>query len=344
MKKKGVYLAVLLMLLLGTATNTVAARYRITEIVHPLNTLPFGPLCGINNTGVVAGYYWDSTTGYYHAYRWSKGVMTLLAPLAGTHDSMATGINNLGQIVGYVDYNIACLWEANAVTPTPLGTLGGELSWAYGINDLSQVVGGAKLSNGQQHAFLWKNDEMKDLGGFMAQAKSINMTRQVVGKSGHAFLWENDVMYPLEPLDVIGSEANDINDAGLVVGWAHNTEIKRRPYIWNNLAPSDLGTLGGTEGMAYSINKVGQVVGESLNASDSWRATLWEKGAIIDLNTQVPPNPHITLNQAGVINDVGQIVCFGRDTSKPSNSQFCAYLLTPAAGATVPAINLWLLD
>ena len=36
-----------------------------------------------------------------------------------------------------------------------LGTLGGTESRAYGINELGQVVGEAKTSTGQWHAFLW---------------------------------------------------------------------------------------------------------------------------------------------------------------------------------------------
>ena len=36
-----------------------------------------------------------------------------------------------------------------------LGTLGGNHSWAYGINDSGQIVGWCFTSSGQQHAVLW---------------------------------------------------------------------------------------------------------------------------------------------------------------------------------------------
>jgi len=46
-----------------------------------------------------------------------------------------------------------------------LGTLGGNSSAAYGINNTGQVVGEADLSSISTHAFLWTASAgMKDLG------------------------------------------------------------------------------------------------------------------------------------------------------------------------------------
>ncbi|HXK31377.1 MAG TPA: hypothetical protein VJZ94_01370 [Candidatus Paceibacterota bacterium] len=39
-----------------------------------------------------------------------------------------------------------------------LGTLGGDSSVAYGINDRGQVVGNSKTSNGSEHAFLYSKN------------------------------------------------------------------------------------------------------------------------------------------------------------------------------------------
>jgi probable HAF family extracellular repeat protein len=38
---------------------------------------------------------------------------------------------------------------------TDLGTLGGSYSYAYGINDLGQVVGYSRTASGRDHAVLW---------------------------------------------------------------------------------------------------------------------------------------------------------------------------------------------
>ena len=45
-----------------------------------------------------------------------------------------------------------------------LGTLGGQNSFAFGINNLGQIVGTSELESGQSRAFLWENGEMMDLG------------------------------------------------------------------------------------------------------------------------------------------------------------------------------------
>ncbi len=50
------------------------------------------------------------------------------------------------------------------VAMTDLGTLGGSDSYAYGINDSGQIVGGSYTSSGDYHAFLYANGAMADLG------------------------------------------------------------------------------------------------------------------------------------------------------------------------------------
>lgn len=87
-------------------------------------------------------------------------------------------------------------------------------SEAYSINDHGQVVGGstACTPSGQpesQHAFLWENGKMSDLGvlpqGTGSKARAINEKGQVVGvcsvKDGcHAFLWQRGKMRDLGTL------------------------------------------------------------------------------------------------------------------------------------------------
>ena len=45
-----------------------------------------------------------------------------------------------------------------------LGTLGGEESWAWAINNRGQVVGWSETTDGDIHPFLWEKGEMTDLG------------------------------------------------------------------------------------------------------------------------------------------------------------------------------------
>ncbi len=67
-----------------------------------------------------------------------------------------------------------------------LGTLGGEASHAYGINDHGQVVGWSETAEGQDLAFLREDGVMIDigtLGGDRSRADDINDHGQIVGTS-----------------------------------------------------------------------------------------------------------------------------------------------------------------
>ena len=82
---------------------------------------------------------------------------------------------------------------------TDLGTLGGPVRAAYGINDLGQVVGASETASGDGHAFRWEAGVMIDMGtlpgGTESVARGINDLGQVVGRSRtasgdfHAVLW-----------------------------------------------------------------------------------------------------------------------------------------------------------
>ena len=53
---------------------------------------------------------------------------------------------------------------------TDLGTLGGESSAAYGINNNGEIVGESWTSNDVEHAFLYTGGRMIDLGTLSGRA------------------------------------------------------------------------------------------------------------------------------------------------------------------------------
>ena len=73
-----------------------------------------------------------------HAFLWQGGVMTDLGDIG------VYGINDAGQVAGWLPWWHAILWEGGAITD--LGTLGGTFSWGMGINNAGQVVGGSDSS------------------------------------------------------------------------------------------------------------------------------------------------------------------------------------------------------
>lgn len=125
-----------------------------------------------------------------------------------------------------------------------LKTLGGNWSQATDINEDGQVVGVSLISktSGSTHAFLLDNGVMKDLGSLQdstalysfSYANDVNDNGQVVGQSwvtnknaetnelkpstGHAFLWQNGTMEDLGTLGGNWSQAEGINNSGVVVG------------------------------------------------------------------------------------------------------------------------------
>jgi len=201
----------------------------------------------INNRGQIIGVS-TTADGEYHSFLWANGKMTDLAPLyandindrgqivgeytpPGASDShaflyelrggkltdlgtgigsgsVATTVNQRGQVVGYVivftrfDTNSAFLWSKGHMTGIePTGVDG---SSAQGINDHGMVVGWLDVPSVGARGFVWRNGTATTLGvlttggSFGGNATAINNHGVVVGSSGihtdtydtyHAVLW-----------------------------------------------------------------------------------------------------------------------------------------------------------
>ena len=202
-------------------------------------------------------------------------------------------------------------------TITDLGTFGSR--WTSGsaaaINERGQIVGTNGTADGKQHAFLWQNAKMTDLGtlgGRDSGASAINARGQVVGTSltaapqrMHAFLWENGKMRDLGTLGGKSSRPRALNDRGQVVGESFTASGTVHAFLWRNGRMTDLGTLGGSDSFASGINDRGQVVGSSSTANGTQHAFLWQNGKMIDLGTL---GAQFTSSSATAINGQGQIV------------------------------------
>ena len=102
---------------------------------------------------------------------------------------------------------------------TDLGTIGGNYSFAWGINSSCQVAGSAFATVSTYHAFLCSGGAMADLGtlgGIQSEARGLNDVGQVVGWSGtathsHAFLYSGGVMTDLGTLGGATSGASGVS-------------------------------------------------------------------------------------------------------------------------------------
>jgi probable HAF family extracellular repeat protein len=236
----------------GNATESHAFLWR-DGTIRDLGTLG-GPDSGaffVNEKGQIAGasdvdFTANPVTGgpTLHPFLWDNGEMLDLVAAApagmfGGSRGIATGLNNRGQVIGTMNLTgdvtwHSFLWDQGVLTD--LGTLGGNLTTAFGLNGAGHIIGRSDVISictacpaGDQrqlhHPFLWKDGVMTDLGLLYTDtagvAYSINAKDQVVGLTtpctlinprmdacegpiDHAFLWENGSMVDLQELVLPG--------------------------------------------------------------------------------------------------------------------------------------------
>jgi probable HAF family extracellular repeat protein len=252
----------------------------------------------INNRGEFVGKCVNKSDGEYHAFLWTSiGGTQDLGTLPGLIVSQANAINNTGQVVGLYQNatNSRAFLYTSATGMRDLGTLGGATAVARGINDSGQIVGYSDTSTGGQRAFLYTPGiGMQDLGVLRLNdngsgATAINNNGQIVGSStGRAFLY---------------TAATGMQGLGLFPG--------------------------ALSAIPAAINNSGQVVGYSeihIDNTYMYRAFFYSSDTgMVDLNTLIDSSLNWTLQKATGINDLGQIVGYGTNSSGATE----AFVLTP---------------
>ncbi len=227
-------------------------------------------------------------------------------------------------------------------TLTDLGTLGGDDSFGFWINNQDDIAGVAEDGTVDpdtgffnQRAAFWRNGTITDLGSFggpQSFAFAINHRGQVAGgantsvsdpfslfsiffptdRETHAFLWDDGVLHDLGTLGGPDAMGLYINDRAEVAGISFTDYTVKSSlgtpavhgFVWNHGKMFDIGTFGGDLSNISFFNNRGQAVGSASLVGDvASHAFLWERGKLRDLGTLGGTN-----STAAWVSDAGQVV------------------------------------
>lgn len=276
--------------------------------LSPMFGWGYSEAAGINDSGTFVGTAAvNPTTTKPQAFvaDLASGAQFLQPLVAGPNiQSVGLDITNSGLIAGYSDtvptigllgnpFAHAVLWTAGV--PQDLGTLGGDVSVASGVNESGVVVGVSNLQlGGLVRGFRWT---------------SVNGMEQLVGFAAGARTW-----------------ASDVNDAGLIAGDADSAN-GRKAVVWSALDTFRVldDWPGDTTSEARAINTRGEVVGRGIGATIE--ARLWKNDEVFNLTAMVSTG-ELEMYGASDINDAGQILGSAFDkTTDPWRA--VSVLLTP---------------
>ncbi len=265
----------------GTATATIAPAYTLTDLGNFFAT-------GVNDSGWVSGY--DG-----RALVWQPGLGTqqILGPFdcAAGCTTRANGINNAGEVAGYVWYTNfsgyrAIRWSASG-----------------GVVDMGDLPGGNNASRGYA---------INAQGWVAGQANGQYSAHPNFGNQGfqHATLHRSptDIVELQDlPAGTQNSNGRGINDAGAVVGERNTPGGWRATYWAPDGTALDLGTAwgvagAGAESFARDINNHGQVALQLPLAAGGTTAAVWQAGVGF---TEIGLLPGASTAIAHAINDDG---------------------------------------
>lgn len=228
---------------------------------------------GIATSGRVTGTSRDAA-GNMRAFYYN-GKQNIDLGTFGGHSAQAYSINRCGQISGWAQAagGVARAFYYDGAL-RDLGTLGGAESFGFAISTCGKVTGWSATASGATHAFYHDGKTMRDLGTFGGSgsyALALNSVGQVAGyaytpgNAGfRAFLYDARTGAPMRDIGVpdANSLAQDINDAGQVVGYSRNAAGQLRAFRHEAGTTHDLGLPAGANGAeARAINAAGLVVG-----------------------------------------------------------------------------------
>lgn len=281
--------------LLGSS-SAASAQYqiRLLPVLAPNESFGF-PLISnsadrINDRGEIIGTS-TSTNRLFETVRYNDTFVRAITPSPVGEPYNATALNEQGIVSGFTGTSPR---QALLNTPTSTRFLGipsgANESFAYGLNNRGQSVG-VLNENIRTTAFVYQN----------------NQYQRLPGPSGTTF-----------------SFANDINDAGRIVGsYAFGNSLQHAFYYENGTyheLRTEIPRINNNGSQATDVNERGDIVGQASTAANLNQAFLYTNNTFIELGSL----PGFETSVAVAINEAGQIVGnaehqegFGQPTSRP---------------------------
>jgi hypothetical protein len=314
----GLLTAVFAFVLPASLLQAAPLTYTLTDL-GPASEFNQGQ---VNNQGQVIFSSGNSSIFY-------NGTRQLIPnPLGATFT--ANGLNNLGQVVGQVNYpnfTYAIGFYAGGAVQVINGSasMTGDV-----INDAGQIAG--TLVNSYR-AFLYAGGTFTTInplaGDGETTPRGINQAGDVLvystGTSGHVAIYSQGVLTMVPGSAGLDIQPEGINNADQVVGYASdNTHRLSEGVVLSHGQATFLGASPGAESFANAINDAGVIVGDE-ETPTGFFATVYDSGTgWVNLNSVVTNGSGWSLEFAHSINSEGQIAGIGRHNGVPS-----AYLLTP---------------
>jgi len=309
--------------------------YRVT-ILHTGWGADYFEAKRINNRGEMVGTL-DSSKGEFkdqpHAGFYSDGkVIDLHLLVPGNRKipgSLPTDLNDQGEVLFYALSELDTTWVYSDGQVKSLNHLARHAHLdrsinleATAINNSGDIVGTTIVDNVYRNGFVLHEGHVQLLQPLPqhphSEAISINNFGRVVGRSFDDLNHDVDfraVWFEGENARDLGvpfSFAFQINDAGHILGLGQNGG-----FLWTGQLP-----VAGIPFEPKGMNAADQIVG----TAGPWppHAFIYSQGVTTDLNELIDPATGWLLMQANDINEVGQIVGFGR-----VNENFAGFLLDP---------------
>jgi hypothetical protein len=218
-------------------------RYKFITISPPNS--PYAVADGINNAGVVTGYYED-TSSNYHGFVWhGGGLQTVDYP--GAVDTLLFGVNNRGVAIGYYGdgvTNHAVMYTLRSGAWSTLPDIPDySLNEGYGINDAGMAVGNAFSSTGAV-AWIWDPTTLAysylavpEAAPYTTSPSGLNDQNQVAGYYAdgngnyHGFVEKGGQYISIDAPGATETFPDGINNKGVLEGQWDNATYTAQGFL-----------------------------------------------------------------------------------------------------------------